>query len=1368
MIKRGLTKCLSLLLALTVIFSNFFSLGAVTAYAAVGEKADIYMVQFPRGNDANRSGWGHGALQYMNGWNTGGASNTMALRAIGSYTGKICYCIEPGTGQHTGDTLTQKDENFWNNFPPEYNRTIDGDQIKIFIGRILQYGYTGNLSTEWKTQDAAGADKLSFAIATQLLIWETIVGERDENFSLVDTGNCDRVLDSIRENNPIRSQILNHYSDIEKAVQNHTKVPSFCARSAGKAKTIEMQWDGNQYVSVLTDSNYALSNYSFHSNVPSVSFTVNGNELTVTSKAAPKEEITVTAEKNGSQRKGLITWTDGIYLPGKGSQDTVTYAQSVNDPVKAYVKIKVSYGSAKIVKTSEDGKVDGISFCVQGNGIDKTIQTENGGQIQIDNLIPGVYTVTELTEEKYVPQDVQHITVISGQITTVNFSNTLKKWQLSVTKRDKETGNPQGDASLSGAKYGIYKDEQLIDSYTTDENGQFTTKYYVCDSDWTLREITPSEGYLLNTESLHIGAEAKLYTAEYNLASPLDALETVQKGKIAVIKHCDNGSTQIETPETGAEFEIFLKSSGGYEASKESERDILICDENGFAQSKDLPYGIYTVKQTKGWDGKEMMKPFDVFISKNGETYRYLINNAVFKSLIEIVKKDAETGKIIPASGIGFKVRNTDTGEYIVQHINYPTPADIDIYYTDITGKLMLPEALPYGNYEIIEQNTCYGYVLDSTPVPFKVDGSKTVVTVEKRNMPQKGIITVNKSGEVFSSVFEVGGLYQPVYSPKGLAGAVYEITASEDIYTLDGTLRYAKGTVVDEITTEKDGRATSKPLYLGKYEIREIKAPYGMVLNGESQTVELTYAGQEISITETSAEFCNKRQKAEISLAKMLAQDEKFGIGMNNEILSVQFGLFADEDLKAADGSVIPKDSLLEIVSCDENGKAAFNTDIPVGAKLYVKEISADSHYLLSDEKYPVIFEYAGQNVATVNLSVNNGELIENDLIYGTVKGLKIDRETDETIAGALFGLFKADETELTEKTAILLAKSNENGIFTFENIPFGEWTIKELQPAENYLPSDNIHRITVTENEQIIEITAVNDRIPEIKTTATVDGEKEICATEVFTLTDTVSYKHLIPGKEYVLKGILIDKSTGKPLVINGKKIHSEASFTPENPSGEVTVKFTFDSKFIKQDTDIVIFENLYRDGKELAVHANIEDEGQTVKVKVPKIGTKATVNGKKSITAKGTITVEDTVSYTNLTPGKEYTVKGVLMDKTTGKPFTVNGEEIRSLYTFKPETADGEIKMTFTFDASGIVKSTEIVVFESVFRDGVEIAVHADITDEGQTVKLIPLMPENPQTGDDSNLGFWFGLGAVALGGLVSAGVMAIKHKKDDEDA
>jgi len=1172
MIRKNFKKVLSLFLTMTVICLSLFSVGTLSSYAAVGEKEDVYIVEFPRSGEANRSGWGHEALQYMNGWNTGGATDKLMLRAIGSYTGQICYCIEPGTGQHTGDTFTQKDESFWNNFPPEYNKTIDSDSIKLFIGRIIQYGYTGNVSTEWRTQNPEGANNLAHAIATQLLIWETIVGERNYDFHHVDTGNCNRVTEFTRANNPIRSQIMEHYARIEKSVQNHSKVPSFFARSTSKAQTVEMSWDGKQYISVLHDSNDVLSEYSFKADNPDVSLQVNGNVLTVTSQTAPENVITVTAEKKNSSRKGLITWTDGIYVPGKGSQDMVTYTQSVNDPVKGYLNLKISYGSAKIVKTSEDGKVDGILFRVQGNGIDKTIQTENGGQIQIDNLMPGVYTVTEQTENKYEPQEIRRVTVVSGQTATVNFNNKLKrgnltviktsedglnegvkfhlfgtslsgltvdeyavadksgkayfkdvligsgytleetdtavryvvpekqtaeiewnkvtnksfnnilkKWQLTVTKSDKETGTEQGDASLAGTVYGIYKGDQLIDTYTTDKNGQFTTKYYVCDSDWTLRELTPSEGYLVNTEILHIGAEAKLYTAEYN-STALDALETVQKGKIAVIKHCDDGSTQIETPEKGAEFEVYLKKSGSYENAKESERDILVCDENGFAETKLLPYGIYTVMQTKGWDGKEMMKPFDVFISKNGETYRYLINNAVFKSLIEIVKKDAETGKIIPASGIGFNVRNTDTGEYIVQHINYPTPIDIDTYYTDSTGKLMLPEALSYGNYEIVEQNTCYGYVLDSTPVPFKVDGSKTVVTVEKHNIAQKGTITVAKTGEVFSTVSQTDRLCQPVYETKGLQGAVYEITAAEDVYTLDGTLRYAKGAVVDEITTEKDGRATSKPLYLGKYEIREIKAPYGMVLNGESQTIELTYAGQEISITETSAEFCNERQKAEISLAKVLAQDEKFGIGMNSEILSVQFGLFADEDLKAADGSVIPKDSLLEIVSCDENGKAAFNTDIPVGAKLYVKEISADIHYLLSDEKYPVIFEYAGQDVATVNLSVNNGELIENNLIYGTVKGLKIDRETKGTVAGALFGLFHGDETEFTEPNAVLTATSDENGIFVFENVPFGNWTVKELQPAPNYLPSDDIYHITVANNNQVIEITAVNDRIPEI----------------------------------------------------------------------------------------------------------------------------------------------------------------------------------------------------------------------------------------------------------------------------------------------
>lgn len=581
---------------------------------------------------------------------------------------------------------------------------------------------------------------------------------------------------------------------------------------------------------------------------------------------------------------------------------------------------------------------------------------------------------------------------------------------------------------------------------------------------------------------MHISAEAKLYTAEFNLTPPLDSYETVKKSKIAVIKHCDDGATQVETPEKGAEFEVFLKSSSSYETAKESERDILICDEFGFAQTKDLPYGIYTVKQTKGWNGKELMPAFDVFVNEDGETYRYLINNAVFKSLIEIVKKDAETGKIIPASGIGFKVRNTDTGEYVVQHINYPTPVDIDIYYTDSTGKLMMPEALPYGNYEILEQNTCYGYVLDSTPVPFCVDGNQTTVTVEKYNIAQKGTITISKSGEVFSSVVEADGLYQPVYVTKGLQGAVYEITAAEDVYTLDGTLRYAKGDVVTEITTDSTGKATTEPLYLGKFEVREKTAPFGMVISDEAHSVGLTYAGQEIEITETATSFCNERQKAKISLSKVLAQDEKFKIGMNGEILSVQFGLFAAEDLTAADGSVIPADGLLETVNCDENGNAIFTTDVPVGAKLYVKEIAADSHYILSDEKYPVVFKYADQDTALVEIQANNGEAIRNEIFYGTIQGLKIDRETEKPIAGALFGLFRSDETEFTTEKTILTAESDANGIFVFKNVPYGDFMIRELKPAAGYLENTDMYPIQISQNGQIVEIVVPNDCVPEI----------------------------------------------------------------------------------------------------------------------------------------------------------------------------------------------------------------------------------------------------------------------------------------------
>lgn len=862
--------------------------------------------------------------------------------------------------------------------------------------------------------------------------------------------------------------------------------------------------------------------------------------------------------------------------------------------------------------------------------------------------------------------------------------------------------------------------------------------------------------------------------------------EDILKGKIAIIKHTDDGSTKIETPEKGAEFQVYLKSAGSYNKAKETERDTLVCDEYGFAETKDLPYGTYTVHQTKGWNGTEFIADFDVFISENNKTYKYLINNASLESYVKIVKVDSETGKQIPYAGAGFQIYNLD-GKLVTMTYTYPEVTTIDTFYTNSEVYLITPESLPYSKgYSVVEVQAPYGYILDSTPVYFDItaentseENGVTIVKTEKKNTPQKGTITVEKTGEIFSNVTAVGGgytdengndvtlptIYQPEYSVSGLAGAVFEIYADEDITTPDGTVRYTKDTLVDAITTGEKGTATSKQLYLGKYRVVEKTAPNGFVLNRTVNHIALTYAGQNEKVTNTSTSFTNDRQKVEIDLTKVLEQNEKFNIGSNDEILNVSFGLYADEDLKAANGSVIPKDGLLEIITCDEKGKATFTTDLPIGS-YYVKEISTDNHYILSEKKYPVVFEYAGQDTATVHISVNDGEPIENEIIYGTIKGLKIDRETGENIAGALFGLFSTDETEFTEETAILTSESNEGGIFEFTNVPYGEYIVRELKPAEGYLPNEENYAVTIFDNKEIIEITVENDKIPELKTTATVDGKKEVGATEVFTLEDVVEYKHLVPGKEYTVKGVLMDKATGEPLLIDEKEIRSETTFTPDEPTGDVIVSFEFDARYIKKDTDIVVFESLYSENKELAVHAEIDDESQTVTVKLPKIGTKASIEGKKKFTANGDITIDDVVSYKHLTAGKEYTIKGILMDKSTGKQFLVDGKEVCSEVTFTPETADGEVTVSFTFDGSVITKETEIVVFETLYRDETEIAVHADIDDKDQTVTIHPQPePEKPQTGDNSNIGFWIGLGAVALGGLVS--VVIIKLKKKDED-
>ncbi len=1143
------------------------------------------------------------------------------------------------------------------------------------------------------------------------------------------------------------------------------------------------------YFKVKTSSgNLKLVKTSEDGNVANIEFTVKGNNYSKTVKTNSKGEFELTDLAPGSYTVTEIT--DSKYETQKSQIVKVESGKTATVTFENILK----KGSLEVLKTSEDNFNEGIKFrlygtSLSGASVDLYATTNADGIAKFENvLVSGdtPYTLEEVnTADRYVVPKKQTAPIEWNKVTQRSFENVLKKWNLTVTKTDAETKSAQGDATLAGAVYGIYNDGKLIDKYTTDKNGSFTTSYYVCGDNWTLKEIEPSEGYLLDETEYHISSEAKKYTIENNSIS-MGVTEDILKGKISIIKHTDDGSTKIETPEVGAEFQVYLKSAGSYSNAKETERDLLTCDEYGFAETKDLPYGTYTVHQTKGWNGTEFIADFDVFVNEDSKTYKYLINNSSIESYVKIVKVDSETEKQIPYAGAGFQIYDYN-GKLVTMKYTYPEVTTIATFYTNSEGYLITPEALPYGKgYSAVEVQAPYGYVLDSTPIYFDItaentteENGVTIVKAEKKNTPQKGTITVEKTGEIFSNVTAIGGgyidengndvalptIYQPEYSASGLAGAVFEIYADEDITTPDGTVRAKKGELVATLKTNSKGTATSKLLYLGKYRVVETVAPYGTVINPEPHMVELTYSGQNEKVTNTSTSFTNDRQKVEIDLTKILEQDEKFNIGNNDEILNVSFGLYADEDLKSANGTVIPKNGLLEIITCDEKGKAQFTTDIPIGS-YYVKEISTDNHYILSEKKYPVLFEYAGQDVATVHISVNDGEPIENEIIYGTIKGLKIDRETDENIAGALFGLFSTDETEFTEETAILTAESNEGGIFEFTDVPYGEYIVRELKSAEGYLPNEENYQATVSEDEEVIEITVKNDKTPELGTTATIDGKKEVGATEAFTLEDVVEYKHLVPGKEYTVKGVLMDKATEKELLIDGKKITSEVKFTPEEPTGEVIVSFEFDARYIKEETNIVVFESLYSEDKELAVHADIEDESQTVTIKIPKIGTKASIDGKKEFTANGDITIDDVVSYKNLTAGKEYKIIGVLMDKSTGKAFLVDGKEVTSEVTFTPETADGEVTVSFSFDGSVITKDKEIVVFETLYHEGTEIAVHADIDDKDQTVTIHPQPePEKPQTGDNSNLGFYIGLASVAVGGLIA--FLIIKFKKKDED-
>ena len=1041
---------------------------------------------------------------------------------------------------------------------------------------------------------------------------------------------------------------------------------------------------------------------------------------------------TVTTDKDGNITvEGLFPATYTIteqsidrYEPQKSQ--TVTLIGGKTTTVNFNNTLK--RGSLEVIKNSEDNLVEGVKFHLYGTSlsglpVDEYAVTDAKGVAKFsDVLISGdtPYVVEEVdTAIRYVVPASQTAPIEWEKVTSRTFVNVLKKFNVTVTKSDVETGTEQGDASLAGAVYGIYKGEELIDTYTTDNNGQFTTEYYVCGDDWTIREISPSEGYLLDPTIHKVGAEPELYTVEYN-STANDVNEQVIKGNIAIIKHTDDGETQIETPEVGATFEVYLKSAGSFENAKETERDVLTCDENGFAQTKDMPYGIYTVHQTSGWDGRELMKDFDVFISADGQTYRFLINNANFESYIKIVKKDAETGNTIPYAGAGFQLYDPN-GNLITMTFTYPEVTTIDTFYTTADGYLITPQTLEYGKgYSLVEVQAPYGYVLDSEPVYFDVEQSDsteesgiTVIEVVRSNLAQKGTITVSKSGEVFSSVSENNGLYQPIFAVSGLEGAVYEITAAEDIYTLDGTLRASKGKVVDTVTTGADGTAKSKELYLGKYEVKEITAPFGMVLNDEIHSVELVYAGQNVAVTETATSFYNERQRVEIDLTKSLDVDKDYDVGSNGEVFDVTFGLYAQKDIVAADGTVIPADGLIEIISFDENGYGKVATDLPI-ASYYVKELSTNSAYIINDQKYHVIFDYAGQDTATVHITVGDGEAIENKIIYGSVSGKKLD-EDGKALGGALIGIFKTGTEEFTKENAIQTTTSKDDGSFSFAKVPYGTWIIREIESPKGFVLSEEEIAVTIGKVDEVVEIELINYFIKGSIELTKVDKDypdNKLSGAVFEVFADTNGNGEF--DKDDELLGEMTELDGG---IYQMKELRYGKYFVREKAA----------------PTGFVLDENVYT--------VSIEENGKTYVV--------------ENEAGKGFVNAAQTGSLKIVKTSSDGKVEG---------------------FSFRVTGVNGYDK-TFTTDRNGEIFVEDLRIGEYTVSEVSDKASAGYIlpADKQLTIKvgattIVQMHNEfrdTPKTGDDFNLGLWVSLAAVSLAGAGVLGFVGFKNRKKKED-
>lgn len=812
----------------------------------------------------------------------------------------------------------------------------------------------------------------------------------------------------------------------------------------------------------------------------------------------------------------------------------------------------------------------------------------------------------------------------NAKLSDHNYSVTDKPFTLKLELNKYDVLN---DIKIEGVTFDISLNGKVVKSITTDKNGYAEVSGLALgklngetfENVYTVTE-RENDRYIMLDENGELSRSFTVTTTLADIDDNTDPVITYTADIPNTLQLVDlkiHKVDEFDNPIKGVAFDIVptqdIAFNGKTVQKKGEPVGTVVTDEQGYASS------TYTEYETDGTQGYtktipiypnfeyelvEVSAPEPYVISAENTKftvksdkadtltipYEVIVTNDVQRGTLEVFKADSETKK--PIEGVEFEVRAAE--DFFVGSAQLHKQGDvICTMTTDSTGHADTGNAQMYvgAKYTLTETKAAEGYVIDSESRTFEFNyaGNTAVyskLSIDLGNDSQKGKISVYKSGKAFTGVTALGSaisvdengnieesgqtIYKPVFTECALSGAVFQITAAEDIVTADGTIHANAGDVVTEITTDENGYGETEPLYLGRYEVREIKAPYGYVLNNEPKEAELTYAGQEFEVRDTvDTEFENEYQRVMIRLSKTMENDELFGIGSNGEYKNVRFGLFAAEDITAANGTSIPAGGLISEISLEEDMSAQFDTALPFG-KYYVQEIATDEHYVLNGEKYLVTFEYMGQDIQTVDIDC--GEF-ENIIKRGRIEGHKTD-DKSEPLENAVFGLFRKDCKVFSESNAIMTAVSDEKGYFEFGNIPYGEYVVREIKAPRGYILSNKSYPVSISEDGEVIEITAENKPITvEISKRDIYGNELKGAKMQIIDSEGNIVDEWTSDGTDHIVTKIPVGNYTLKEIAApDGYVIATDIKFTVD-VYGNVTVE-NADATVIAEDgTPIVI---------------------------------------------------------------------------------------------------------------------------------------------------------------------------------------------------